>query len=84
MYCLFLILQQTCLSVAKITGNGVKVLFNGNECNLVGVNGEYIASAYKHINSNLYRLNAQPMYAMYVGNTDNIGNNQQQQQRQQH
>jgi hypothetical protein len=72
------------LSVAKITGNGVKVLFNGNECNLVGVNGEYIASAYKHINSNLYRLNAQPMHAMYVGNTDNIGNNQQRQQRQQH
>ncbi len=68
------------LSVAKITSNGVKVLFNGNVCNLVGVNGEYIASAYKHVNSNLYRLNAQPMHAMYVGNgnannNENNGNN---------
>jgi hypothetical protein len=62
------------LSVAKITANGAKVMFNGNECNLVGTNGEYIARAYKHVNSNLYRLNVQPLHAMYVGNAGNVGN----------
>ena len=62
------------LSVAKITAHGAKVMFNGNECNLVGRSGEYIASAYKHANSNLYRLNVQPLHAMYVGNVGHVGN----------
>lgn len=59
------------LSVAKITSNDVKVMFNGNECSIINNAGECIGSAYKQNNSNLYRISVQPMCAMYAGNVSN-------------
>jgi cell division cycle protein 20 (cofactor of APC complex)/ATP-binding cassette subfamily B (MDR/TAP) protein 1 len=63
------------LSVAKITSNDVKVMFTGNECNIINSVGECIGSAHKQHSSNLYRISVQPVYAMYAGNTTNNGNN---------
>ncbi len=63
------------LSVAKITSSNAKVMFNGNECNIINNVGECIGSAYKQHNSNLYRISVQPMYAMYAGNVNNVGSN---------
>jgi hypothetical protein len=63
------------LSVAKMTSNDVKVMFKGNECNIINSVGECIGSAHKQHNSNLYRISVQPVYAMYAGNTTTNGNN---------
>jgi cell division cycle protein 20 (cofactor of APC complex)/ATP-binding cassette subfamily B (MDR/TAP) protein 1 len=63
------------LSVAKMTNNDVKVMFTGNECNIINSVGECIGNAYKQHNSNLYRISVQPLYAMYAGSITNNGNN---------
>jgi hypothetical protein len=70
------------LSVAKMTNNGVNVIFNGNECNIMNKVGQCIGNAYKHTNSNLYRMNVQSLCAMNVknasmnvNNVNNVNNN---------
>ena len=63
------------LSVAKMTNNGVNVIFNGNECNIMNKVGQCIGNAYKHPNSNLYRLNVQSVCAMNVSNCNMSVNN---------
>jgi hypothetical protein len=62
------------LSVAKMTNNDVKVMFTGNECNIINSIGECIGNAHKQHNSNLYRIRVQPLYAMIAGNNVNNGN----------
>jgi len=63
------------LSVAKMTTNGVNVMFNGDECNIINRFGECIGNAYKQPNSNLYRIGVEPICAMYAN--DNVYNNPQ-------
>jgi hypothetical protein len=62
------------LSVAKMTGNGVQVMFNGNECNIFNKVGECIGNAYKHANSNLYKISVTPIHAMIALNHTNTMN----------
>jgi hypothetical protein len=63
------------LSVAKMTSNGVQVMFNGNDCNIFNKVGECIGSAYKHPGSNLYQISVTPIHAMVALNTMNVVNN---------
>ena len=56
------------LSVAKMTSNGVQVMFNGNQCNILNKAGECIGSAYKHSGSNLYQISVTPIHALVALN----------------
>ena len=62
------------LSVAKMTGNGVQVMFNGNQCTIYNKLGDCIGTAYKQSHSNLYRISVHPMHAMVGSNVHIVGN----------